>query len=132
MAGAAVAVRDQDVAEAGAGERSPVVHHHVAHEPLPHRHRAHGVEREGAQVERGRQHDREARAARDDALGDGFREMARGECVDAERQVRPVGLERAHREDHHGALPVERVEPRRGELLQAMDGQKLLPRVARR
>ncbi len=47
-------------------------------------------------------------------------------------QVGAVRLERAHREDHHGARPVERVELRRGQLLQTVDGQKLLPRVAAR
>ncbi len=57
MAGAAVAVGDEDVPEAGAGQRVPVVHHHVAHETLTHPDRAHGVEREAAEMEgRGKDH----------------------------------------------------------------------------
>ena len=81
---------------------------------------------------RGRQHHRPARPARHQALRDGLAEVARGEGIHPQREMRPVGLERAHGEDDHGAGPIERVELRRGELLQPMDGQKLLPRVAAR
>ena len=49
-----------------------------------------------------------------------------------DRQVRPVRLERAHGQDHHGARAVQRLELRRGRLLRTQDGQKLLPRVAAR
>src|SRR3989454_11785047 len=67
-----VTVRDQDVVEAGPGERRAVVHERVAHDALAHAHGPWGVERERAEMERGRQHDGPARARRHQSFGGGL------------------------------------------------------------
>src|SRR2546422_11775013 len=75
MAGAGVAVRDQDVAEAGARERAAVVDQRVADDALTHGHGADTVERERAEMQRGRQHRGPARPRRDEPVGDRLREV---------------------------------------------------------
>ena len=118
VAGAAVAVGDQDVAEAGATERVAIVQHRVAHDALPHPDGADRVEGERAQVERGREHGAPARAGGHEPLGDALGEVPRRDRVDADGQVRAVRLERAHGQDDHRTCPVERVERRRGHLFE--------------
>ena len=132
MAGPGMAVGDEDEAEAAAGERRAVIDQRVAHDPLAHGDRAGRLEGEGAEMQRGRQHHRPAGAGAHQPLGDGLGEVAGRERVDADGQVGPVRLQRADGEHHDGAGALQRIERRRGHLLQAMDGQKLLPLVAAR
>jgi hypothetical protein len=111
--GSAVAVRDHDPAKARPCQRGPVVHYRVADNALANPDGADGVERERAEVQRGRQHRRPARTVRGDTLGEGLGEVARREGIHAYRQVGPVLFERAHREQDEGAMAIERVECRR-------------------
>ena len=122
-----VAVGDQKMAEARAGQRRSVVDEDVAHHALAHRHRAHGLEGEGAEVEGGGEHGAPSRALGDQPTGDQLREVARGEGVHAERQVGAVLLQRAHGDDHQGARAVERVESRHRHLFETIDAHTLLP-----
>ena len=80
----------------------------------------------------GSEHRRPPRPRRHQPLGEGLGEVARGEGVHPQGQMRPVLLERAHGEQDHGAVAVERVERRRGHLFEEVDGQKLLPWVEAR
>ena len=123
MTGARVAVGDQDVAEARAGQSRPVVDHGVAHDALPDVDGAHRLERERSEVQRRREHGAPARPLGHDALGDGLGEVARRHRVHAHGQVRPVLLERAHGEDHDRPVAVERVERRRRDLFQQVNAQ---------
>src|SRR5215468_3332692 len=81
-------------------------------------------------MQRGGEHRGPARPRGDDAIGDRFGEVARGERVDADGQVRSVSLQRTDRYEDHGPGAVERVQGRRGHLFQQMNAQKLLPLVA--
>ena len=130
MAGPGMAVGDEDVAEAAAGERRTVIDQRVAHDALADGHRADRLEGEGAQMQRGRQHHRPAGAGAHQPLGDRLGKVARGEGVHADRQVRPVLFQGTHGEHDDRARAVERIERDGRHLLEPMDGQKLLPFVA--
>ena len=80
----------------------------------------------------GDEHRAPARPLLDEPLGERLGEVAGGEGVDADGQVRAVLLERAHREHDHGALARQRVQRRARQLLEEVNAQKLLPRVAAR
>ena len=73
-----------------------------------------------------------AQALGDEPRRDRLGEVPRRERVDADGQVRAVRLERTHGQENHRPRSIERIERRRGELLQSMDGQKLDPFVAAR
>ncbi len=121
VGGPGVAVGHEDVAEAGPGEGLPEVDDGVADDTLAHGDGADGVEREGAQVQRGRQHGRPPRPLRGQPMRDLLGEVARGEGVDAEGQMGPVLLQGADGEEDDGALAIERVERRHGQLLEPMN-----------
>jgi len=57
-------------------------------------------------------------------------EQARGERVDAHRQMRPMRLQGADGQQHHGPRAIEGVERGCGHLFQSVHAQKLLPFVA--
>ncbi|OLD38963.1 MAG: hypothetical protein AUI57_04980 [Candidatus Rokubacteria bacterium 13_1_40CM_2_68_8] len=130
--GPAVAVGDEDVPEAGARQRGAVVDERVTHHALPHAHRPHGVEREGAEVERGGQQRGPVRPRGGEAFAERLGEVAGGDRIDAHRQVRSVLFERAHGQDHDGARAVERVERGARHLFEQVHGQNELPFVAAR
>ena len=124
-----MAVGDEDVPEARPRQRVPVVHHHVPHQALPHPDGADRVEGEAAEMQGRRQDHVPSRPRLDDLSGQRFREMAGREGVDANRQVRPMLLQRADRQDDDRPLPGQRVERRTGQLFEQVDAQNVLPRV---
>ena len=132
MSRTAVAVRDEDEPKARPCERAAVVHERVANHALAHVHGAHRLERERAEVERGREHDGPVRPLGDQPVRHRAREMARRERIHPDGQMRAVLLERAHGQDHGRPRAVQRVQRRRGHLLETVDTQKLLPFVATR
>ena len=69
VSGPAVAVGNEDPAEARARERVPVVQDRVTHHALPDPDGARRLEGEGAEVKRGGEHRGPARAGGDQALG---------------------------------------------------------------
>ena len=132
MPGTAVAVRDEDVAEARARQSIAIVHEKIANHALAHGHGARRLESEGAEVKRGGEHDVPVRALGHDALGDGLGEVAPGEGVHAHGQVRAMRLERAGGENDHRPLARQGVHGGARELFEEVDGQKLDPFVAAR
>ena len=132
MSRSTVTVGNEDVSKPGPRHGIAVVHEQIAHHALAHGHRAHRLEGEGAEVQRGRQDDVPALALRHDALGDGLREVATREGVHAHGQVRAMSLERARGEDDNRAIAGQRIEGGARELLEEMNAQKLDPFVAAR
>jgi hypothetical protein len=125
-----VAVGDEDVAEARAREGPTVVDDRVADHALPHAHGPDGLERERAERQGGSQQGGPAGPRGGQALAQRLGEVAGGDRVDADRQVRPVLLERAHGQNDDGARAVERVERRARHLFEEANAQKELPFVA--